>query len=112
MEIEILVVRDCPHEKPAIELLRRALDGLGRTDAAWVTRVVADQDEAERIGFTGSPTYLIDGRDPFAEPGRPPGLTCRVYRTPQGLAGLPALDRLRRALAAGGGEPADRRQGH
>ncbi|MFC8261184.1 hypothetical protein ACFUNF_27160 [Streptomyces sp. NPDC057291] len=41
--------------------------------------------------FTGSPTFLLNGRDPFAEPGRPAGLTCRVYRAPDGLRGLPGL---------------------
>ncbi|KOU36500.1 hypothetical protein ADK54_33240 [Streptomyces sp. WM6378] len=60
--------------------------------------------EAERSGFTGSPTILADGRDPFAEPGRAPGVACRVYRSADGLAGVPALDELRDALrtAAGG----------
>ncbi|GGU90026.1 hypothetical protein GCM10010211_65740 [Streptomyces albospinus] len=100
MKIEVLVVPDCPHEKAAVELLRRALDDVGLTDVTWDTQVVADQDEAERIGFTGSPTFLIDGRDLFAEPGRAAGLTCRMYATPQGPAGLPTLDQLRQALAA------------
>nr|WP_238426878.1 hypothetical protein [Streptomyces adustus] len=64
-------------------------------------RVVSDQAEAERIGFTGSPTIWIGGRDPFAEAGRAPGLACRVYRTPDGLAGAPELDELRQALRVG-----------
>ncbi|MET7717721.1 hypothetical protein [Streptomyces sp. NPDC005407] len=64
------------------------------------TRLVADQAEAERLGFTSSPTILIDGRDPFAEPGHVLGLTCRVYRTAGGLAGVPTLDQLRQALQA------------
>ncbi|WP_236573349.1 class I SAM-dependent methyltransferase [Streptomyces sp. GS7] len=109
MRIEVLVVPDCPHEKAAVELLRHALDDAGLTDVTWDRRVVADQDAAERIGFAGSPTFLIDGRDPFAEPGRAPGLTCRMYPTPQGPAGLPTRDRLRQALTSAcpaGGAPA------
>ncbi|MEU9428679.1 hypothetical protein AB0D87_38695 [Streptomyces sp. NPDC048342] len=98
MEIEILVVPDCPNGRPAAERLRLVLDCAGLGNTGLAIRVVADQAEAERLGFTGSPTILIDGRDPFAEPGRVPGLSCRVYRTPGGLAGVPTLDQLRQAL--------------
>ncbi|MEU3552403.1 hypothetical protein [Streptomyces longwoodensis] len=61
--------------------------------------MVGDQAEAERSGFTGSPTILMNGRDPFAEPGAVPSLACRIYRTPTGPAGAPGLDQLRQALA-------------
>jgi hypothetical protein len=107
MEIEVLVVLDCPNAEPAAERLRRALDDAGLHDTGFTTRVIADQAEAERTGFTGSPTILLDGYDPFAEPGRPPGLACRVYRTPDGPAGAPDLGRLRQAITDAAGE-ADR----
>lgn len=84
-----MVVPDCPDEGAAADLLRRALDDVGLRETGFATPVVTGQEEAERIGFTGSPTILVDGRDPFAEPGRVPGLACRVYRTPGGLAGVP-----------------------
>ncbi|MFC9543027.1 hypothetical protein ACFTXK_00010 [Streptomyces sp. NPDC056956] len=98
MEIEVLVVPDCPNEKVAADRLRQALDEVGLREVGFTVRVVADQAEAERIAFTGSPTIWIGGRDPFAEAGREPGLACRVYRTPDGLAGAPGLDELRQAL--------------
>ncbi|GAA3485154.1 MULTISPECIES: hypothetical protein [Streptomyces] len=98
MEIEILVVPDCPNEIPATEQLRRALDDVGLGDTTFVTRTVTTRAEAERAGFTGSPTVLVNGRDPFAEEGREPGLACRVYRSPQGLSGVPPLEGLRLAL--------------
>lgn len=100
MDIEILLVADCPNGKPAAERLRAALDSLGLSDTTVTHRLVADQGEAEELGFTGSPTILINGRDPFAEAGRTPGLACRVYPTPEGLAGLPSLDQLRQALGS------------
>ncbi|MET9674668.1 hypothetical protein ABZY68_16455 [Streptomyces sp. NPDC006482] len=62
------------------------------------TRVIAD--EAERTGFTGSPMILINGHDPFAETGTIPSLACRIHHTPDGLAGAPGVDQLRRALGA------------
>ncbi|QUW85697.1 hypothetical protein SMIR_42435 (plasmid) [Streptomyces mirabilis] len=100
MNIELLVVPDCPHEKPAAEQLRHTLDDLGLHGVAFATRVISDQAQAEEVGFAGSPTLLIEGRDPFAEPSHPVGLTCRMYRTAKGLAGLPDPGRLRQALAA------------
>ncbi|MFB7496349.1 hypothetical protein ACFC09_16950 [Streptomyces sp. NPDC056161] len=102
MEIEILVVPDCPHQRLAEERVRQALDVAGLTTAGVTTRVVGDQAEAERAGFTGSPTILVDGRDPFAEPGATPTLACRMYRTQGGLAGAPGVDRIRRALEDAG----------
>lgn len=98
VNIELLVVPDCPHAGPAAELLCRVLVSIGLDGAAFITRVISDTREAEAEGFTGSPSFMADGRDLFAEPGRTPGIACRVYRTPDGLGGLPGLDQLRRAL--------------
>ncbi|MGW1691338.1 hypothetical protein [Streptomyces sp. NPDC002399] len=109
INIELLVVPDCPNTRTAADRLRQELDGLGLHDVTLRTRTITSQAEAEAAHFTGSPTILIDGRDPFAEPGRAPGLTCRMYRTPDGLAGVPTADQLRQALAdALGDEPAAR----
>ncbi|GAA3835128.1 hypothetical protein GCM10022403_079870 [Streptomyces coacervatus] len=100
MEIEVLVVPGCPHRQLVEERLRLALDDAGLDVTGFTTRVVADQGEAERCGLTGSPTILIDGCDPFAEPGTTPSHACRMYRTPHGLAGAPEAEQLRQALAA------------
>ncbi|MCX5181026.1 hypothetical protein [Streptomyces virginiae] len=100
MEIEVLVVPDCPNQQLAADRLRRALDDVGLPDTGFTTRVViAGQADTERSAFTGSPTILINGRDPFAEPGTAPAVACRAYRTGHGLAGAPDLDQLRQALA-------------
>ena len=57
-------------------------------------------EDAERFKFTGSPTILIGGRDPFPRPGMAPALACRLYSTPEGLAGSPTVDQLVHALGA------------
>lgn len=57
-------------------------------------------EAAERVGFRGSPTILVDGDDPFADGESPVGLACRVYRTEAGYAGSPTLEQLRHAIAA------------
>ncbi|GAA3195648.1 MULTISPECIES: hypothetical protein [Streptomyces] len=107
IEIDVLVVPDCPNRQLAEERLRQALDETGLRAARLTTRTVTDGTTAARTGFTGSPTILINGRDPFAEPGAVPSLTCRMYRTQDGLDGAPAAARIREALraaaAAGGG---------
>ncbi|MGW3353420.1 hypothetical protein ACWDA3_59915 [Nonomuraea rubra] len=86
VEIELLVVPDCPNQQLAAERLRQTLGEAGLHATGFTTRMIADQAEAERTGFTGSPTILLDGRDPFAEPGATPSLACRLYRTPDGPA--------------------------
>lgn len=55
-------------------------------------------EAAQRVGFRGSPTILVDGRDPFASGDEPVGLSCRVYATPDGPAGAPTTDQLREVL--------------
>ncbi|MFJ8579508.1 hypothetical protein [Micromonospora sp. NPDC093277] len=62
------------------------------------TTVVASQAQAEQLGFVGSPTVMIDGSDPFADPALSPGLACRLYHGDTGLTGTPPIQHVRRAL--------------
>jgi hypothetical protein len=103
MEIEVLVVPDCPNQQLAEERLRQTLAAIGLLGLSFTTKVITDQDEAERSGFTGSPTILVDGRDPFAESAPTPSPSCRIYRTPAGPAGAPGIDQLRKALEVAAG---------
>lgn len=98
MDVELLVVPDCPNESIAAGLLRTALDDVGLGGTTFRTTVIDTQQSADKRGFTGSPTILIGGLDPFVEPGRAPALACRIYRSPAGSAGVPSLVELRRAL--------------
>ena len=61
-------------------------------------QLIETPEAAEQYGFRGSPTIIIDGSDPFADPDAPIGLSCRVYATEDGYAGSPSLDQLRAAL--------------
>ena len=46
------------------------------------------------------PTLLIDGTDPFAEPGQRLSMSCRQYRDDDGQpAGAPSVSQLRKAIA-------------
>ena len=89
----------CPNRRAADELLKQALTAFGHADALVEYRRVETAEEAERLGFTGSPTILVGGRDPFAVTAAPAGLACRVYATPEGIAGSPTIDQLIEVLS-------------
>jgi hypothetical protein len=88
----LLYVEGCPHWRTTEERLRQALSLIGRPDVAIEHRTVDTPEAAEQIGFRGSPTVLVDGGDPFLDADAPVGLSCRVYRTEEGLAGSPTVE--------------------
>ncbi|MFE7215888.1 organomercurial lyase [Streptomyces sp. NPDC057611] len=103
MRITVLTVPDCPNAPVIEERIARALDGRS-ADVELVE--VADQERAARLGMTGSPTVLINGVDPFAVPGTPASLSCRLYRGAAGrVDGAPSDTDQRDALNAA--DPAD-----
>ena len=67
-------------------------------DLSITRRQVTTPQDAVELGFRGSPTVLVDGRDVFARGDEPFGLSCRIYQTPGGSAGAPTLDQLRGVL--------------
>lgn len=98
MRVQLLYFDGCPSWTVAEAHLREALDTLGR--AVEVEKIlVTTPDEADEWGFHGSPSVLVDGEDPFLEPGSAVGLACRLYRTPEGLRGSPTVDQLVAALS-------------
>ena len=97
MELTLLTVPACPNAAVFEERLTAALGG--HPDTVVHRREIADERAAAEAGMHGSPTLLIDGVDPFAEPGQPPSLSCRLYRDASGRAdGAPPVDALRRVL--------------
>ena len=86
----------CPHWETADTRLRQAAGEMGAQ--VWHCRIAEGDD---LTGFGGSPTILVDGRDPFPRTGPATELTCRLYPTPEGPAGSPTLDQIRAALTAG-----------
>ena len=97
MQLTILAVPGCPNAPVLGDRLAAVLDGRG---GVWVShQVISDEGEAARWDMHGSPTLLIDGADPFAEPGQPPSLSCRLYRNENGqLSGAPSVGQLRQAI--------------
>lgn len=99
MTITIQYFDGCPHWKLADERVRRVLRGLSTPDVKLEYQLIDSPEAAERAGFRGSPSILIDGRDPFATGDEPVGMTCRVYRTDEGAQGAPTEAQLQGLLA-------------
>jgi hypothetical protein len=96
MEVSLLYFEGCPNWKLADERLTRL--AVERPDISVTHQLVETPDEADRVGFLGSPSIRVDGVDVFAEPGAGVGLSCRRYRTPDGYRGAPTLEQLRAVL--------------
>jgi len=99
VEITLRYFSGCPSWQLAEARLREALAIVGQPDAVVTLEEVNTPEDAVRLGFTGSPSILLDGRDPFADDSAPAGLACRVYATADGLQGAPTTLQLVRALS-------------
>ena len=99
MQAEILYIADCPNRLPARRQVDRLLAESGIS--CLVDEVeVADTQAARRLGFVGSPTIRIDGRDvsPPVSPA-PAALACRTYEVDGRFSGTPSDDVIRAAIA-------------
>ncbi|TFB60832.1 thioredoxin family protein [Cryobacterium sp. TMT2-17-1] len=96
MDITLQYFDGCPNWKIAAE--RLALIAAACPGIVVTRRLVENLEDAETIGFRGSPSMLVDGTDLFPDPSASVGLACRIYKTPTGLAGAPTLEQLRDAI--------------
>ena len=99
MKVTIQYFDGCPHWRLADRRVQRVLGALSRADVTVEYQLIETPEAAERAGFRGSPTILVDGRDPFVSGNEPIGLSCRVYRTEAGAQGAPTEAQLRRIIA-------------
>ena len=88
--IEVLYFDGCPNHESLLPHLRELLAQAG-ADTEIELRRIESPEAAERERFLGSPTVRVDGRDidPGARGRDDFGLKCRLYRTDQGLVGIP-----------------------
>jgi hypothetical protein len=70
IRVEVQMSPGCGHGQKTLVLVREVLSELA-PDARIETVTVATLDDAERLGFRGSPTVTVDGLD--IEPGPPGG---------------------------------------
>ena len=63
VEIRVQYFEGCPN----VQLVADRLEELGVDPARVRFETVATPGDADRVGFHGSPTILIDDEDPFAD---------------------------------------------
>ena len=99
MRIRLLYFDGCPSYEHALHHLRDAISEEG-LEASIELVHVKSPEEAERLGFLGSPTIQIDGVDlegPAAlEKGA--GFGCRVYKGDGQMRGWPSKEQICAAL--------------
>jgi thiol-disulfide isomerase/thioredoxin len=102
MVIRVMTFEGCPSCAAATLLVEEAVQEL-RLPAAIEAIYVNDEDEARRIGFLGSPSIQVDGRDiEVSRRDKKGAYACRLYSTPDGITGVPPkellVDAIREAL--------------
>lgn len=100
MEVTLLYFDGCPNWTVARDRLQEALRLARLEDTRVSLRRVTSPQAAEAVGFRGSPSVLIDGRDPFGGEAVAGVFACRVYQTPAGPQGVPSLGQFVEALEA------------
>ena len=104
--IALLYIEGCPSHPPTRERLLDVAGELG-VEAEIEEIAVGDEAQGARLGFLGSPTVLVEGRDLEADltgdgevdTATTVGLSCRVYRAPDGTrTGVPPRELVERAL--------------
>jgi hypothetical protein len=100
IRVELLAVEGCQH----LEQARRDLESVlrqGIIETPIQLIFVTSRDDAEFLGFQGSPTIRINGEDIVPMPELPIALACRVYRDEAGtVSGSPPIEAIRAAVNA------------
>ena len=100
VDVEVRYVEGCTNLTVTRQRLALALVAVGRSGTDVRLRLVRTAEEAQELGFIGSPTVLIDGTDPFARTDAAAGLSCRLYRAGAATSGSPSVEQLTAALTA------------
>ena len=104
VRIELLYFDECPNYERYLPRLRRLLDEEALGGEVALRRVETNR-EAVEARFLGSPSVRVNGVDvePGADARSDFGLKCRLYRSEEGLSGIPADAWVRAAVAAARG---------
>jgi hypothetical protein len=99
MKIQLLYFSGCPSWENAFANLQDAAAHEGLTASIELVEVLHDTDATERK-FLGSPSILVDGRDLWPETRNAYYMSCRMYRTLDGIRGWPTEEMIREKLRA------------
>ena len=97
MTILLLFFDGCPSWEIALRNLKAACR---LEDLTWPIELaeVQDNDDAAARRFLGSPSIIVNGNDLWPETRANYHMSCRMYRTPEGIRGLPTVEMLRERL--------------
>jgi hypothetical protein len=98
--VEFLWFDGCPNHEPARALLDEVIAAIAPGTPVEAIDA-SDPEVAAAHRFAGSPTIRVDGVDidpSFVDPGDYTP-RCRLFRTPDGLRGVPPREWIEKALA-------------
>lgn len=101
MDVDFLFFEGCLGHAKARPLLDEVLAEEGVRDPVRIIKI-ADDDDAVRHRFQGSPTIRINGRDIVEQPDTDYGLRCRVYWVDGRPQDYPDRELIRAAVRAAG----------
>ncbi|MGB9852568.1 MAG: DUF2703 domain-containing protein [Candidatus Kapaibacteriota bacterium] len=92
VDVKVQYFRGCPNSEEMIRRVKEAIKDL--PEVVYSEELIETEELAREVGFRGSPTLLINGKD-FEGLPMPPiaSLSCRVY-----LKGLPRIDEIRNRI--------------
>lgn len=94
MTIEIISIPDCPNHQATVERVKRLLSS-ERVSAEIKEILVSSSSQANAVGFAGSPTVRVNGKDVEVLTFVHTGLSCRIY---EDGSGIPPQNLLRQAI--------------
>lgn len=100
--VTVLFNRSCPSHEAGLVLLHSAAQA-AKVALDISLREVLTDEEARDLAFPGSPTFYLNGTDPWGAASHSPCTAdaCRAFARSDGtVSPLPSLDMLTRALTA------------
>jgi len=86
--VQLIYLEVCSHWHTALGRLQEAIHRTG-LDISVELQLVSSEDDASAHLMPGSPTIVVDGRDPF--PGGAANWGCRLYESGGKLDGAPSV---------------------
>lgn len=94
MTIEIISIPGCPNHRPTVDLVKQLL-GCDDISAEIKEILVRNSWQAKALGFAGSPTVRVNGKDIDVLALPQSALSCRIY---EDGSGIPPQSLLRQAI--------------
>lgn len=95
MDVQLLFFGSCPNYVATLALLE---DLQEHFDFGLRTREIITIEEAQEVGFLGSPSVRVDNRDILLIGTEQVGLSCRLYLDDATVKGTPSRSQLHEAL--------------